>query len=206
MTPASANRISAVLAGLLLAVGMVLGQSPPAQTPQPEDASPAQPVEDTPEAAAARYGASLRQGDWKSCSQLMHSEALARFGELFVPIAIRDHTGKALQAFFQVTSAEELDQLAPEVRFERFFLGLSQVDPALQAQMENSEMTPIGHLMEGEVAHVVSRIRVVDPQGVKVQNLEVVSLKKEGDQWKILLPAPVEALAASIAGAIRVQP
>jgi hypothetical protein len=152
----------------------------------------------TPETVARRYFESMRSGDWPTCALLMHPEALAQFKSIFTEIAVADKTGEMVKQLFGVQSAQDLQKLAAEIMFERFFRNLTEKAPQMTAAFRAMRATMIGHVNEtDDLVHVVYRLNTA-LQGVTVSKISAVSLKRHNDQWRVLLTGDIENLAAGL--------
>src|SRR5262249_14665099 len=70
--------------------------------------------------------------------------------------------------------------------------------PPLKKAMAGSSATPLGVVREGDdLAHVVCRMAVRLDEG-SVTQVNVVTLKRHGDGWKMLLTTDLEKLAAGL--------
>ena len=56
----------------------------------------------------------------------------------------------------------------------------------------------LGSVREKDIVHVVSRVSVDGPNGLKLRQMEVVSVKPDGDGWKLLLNGSLEGIAAAL--------
>lgn len=153
---------------------------------------------EAPESVATRYGAALRGGDWHAVARLMHPTAVAQFRSLFTPIVAADSSGQAAQALFGVASAAEVAKLPDAEMFARLFGTLAEKQPGFREMMSGSTMTVIGHVAEGpDVAHVVYRLHM-SMGGMSIDKTDVLSMRRTGQTWGVLLSADLQGLAAAL--------
>ncbi len=67
--------------------------------------------------------------------------------------------------------------------------------------MQTATMDVLGHVMEGDTAHVVSRV-TVSYQSIEVSKMEVSSFRRANGQWRGLLTGDLSALAKAIRDAV----
>ena len=68
------------------------------------------------------------------------------------------------------------------------------------------DMEILGEVMEGpDLAHVVTR-NTVSVGEVEVEGMEVVSCRKQGDEWKLLVSTQMKGLANQIRAALAQVP
>ena len=103
-----------------------------------------------------------------------------------------------LERVFANQDLEKLKALPPAEYFKTFMQNWAAKNPVFVRTMKNANVAMIGHVMEGgNRAHVVFR-KAVEAGGQKIATVEVVSLEKDGNDWKCLLSDEMENLAASL--------
>jgi hypothetical protein len=169
------------------------------QSSAPTASSSATPSSgDTPEAVGRQYAQAMRAGDWSKAAGLMHPEALRKLRALMAPIAEADSSGEVARTLFQVQSARELATLSDAELFTRLFAFLMTRSPELKESLGGADMTMIGHVAEGpDVVHVVYRFRM-PVRGITVEKIETMSMRRNGESWRVLLTGDIEGLAAAL--------
>ena len=61
------------------------------------------------------------------------------------------------------------------------------------------DVVPVGHVAEGNDAHVVFRLKVAADDGVTITKVQAMSLRRLGPTWRVLLSGEFEGLAAALA-------
>lgn len=154
-------------------------------------------VAEPPESVATRYGAALRAGDWDAIARMMHPAATAQFRSLFTPILASDKSGQAAQALFGVSTSAEFAKLADVEMFARFLRNV-MAQQGLRDMMSGSTMTVIGHVPEGpDTVHVVYRLHMT-MDSLSIAKTDVLSMRKNGSSWGVLLSADLEGMAAAL--------
>ena len=158
----------------------------------------------TPEQAAADYFAAFRNGDLNAVAASMHPDELAAFKATMLPViekgmAIKDPRAD-LMNLRQIAGEDGIDGLramTDEAFFARFMGWLFEQNPMLQTSMAGAEVTPIGHVREGDLAHVVYRMEV-DVLGSRISQGTAISLKSFNDAWRLMLTGEVEGMGRLI--------
>jgi len=131
----------------------------------------------------------------------LHPDELARFKALLMPILEQERKAgrrNLLNATFgRSVEMTEVRLAAPEEFVRRF----SRVAAARlgEAPARFDRVEVVGSVSEGEVLHVLLRTSV-DQGSNKTQRLAVVSARRSGGDWKVLLGGEVEAMVASLRG------
>jgi hypothetical protein len=186
------NRFVAWLCVLLLLVWVrvCLGRD---QKPQRDDAAIEKVVAESMEDS--------RNVDWKRYADLVHPESLQEYKDMWLPIlqvATRERPEKQadlLSAFDHATDLKTLIALKPKEFFVSSMKGMASQLRGLNASPPKVDQKIIGTVREGDdQAHVVVRTRG-KLDGAEMNRIDVVSLKRSGTQWKLMLPDSVRAMA-----------
>lgn len=156
-------------------------------------------AQDTPEAAATAFAATLRRSDWRGAARLMHPSALRQLRELF-SFALQDGaSGEIREQIFGVGSAAEAAALPDTILFANFLHAVTtQGGPELLQALGTADITPLGHLTQGpDTAVVVSRM-TMSVQGVRLTSYEVMLFRREQGAWLGLLKADMANMAAML--------
>lgn len=182
----------AVVAALLTVMALPLMLLPHVVAAQAEP-------ETSPDTVVRRYMEAVRAGDWHSAAALMHPEALAQFRRMIFPAFETDTPGRELRdQFFDGMRLPEIRQLSEGAFFERFFRGMIARSPELLGIMQGAEVEVVGHVREGDdVAHVVYRMEATVSE-LSFTRLDVMSVKRLGTTWRLLLTGTMEGLAAAL--------
>jgi hypothetical protein len=135
-----------------------------------------------------------KSSKWAELARNTHPAALERFKAGWSATLIKWKDYPTLEAI--LGPQKNLDQvlkMAPE-EFYRHFLEWTAKGSFMLADYRNSEGKVIGIVFEkDDLAHAVVRFRE-QKSGNEV--LRIVSVRKEGNQWRLLLPGEVEALVS----------
>jgi hypothetical protein len=162
----------------------------------------------TPEDVARRYYETFRSSDWAANAAMMHPEALAQFKGIFTQLADladADSSVADLQQMFGVQTGAELKALPDAQLYSRFLSNILGQQEELRQILASSSVEVLGHVPEGaDKAHVVYRM-TMGFLGSSMTQMQVMSLQKEGGQWKVLLTGDMQnimgAITAGVAGA-----
>ena len=152
----------------------------------------AQAAQDTPESAAKAYFAALRSADWAKCASLMHHDALASMKSTLAAVVNADKTGDAAKTIFKLKSGAEYSQLGEAAVFERLMDFITSVAPDMKTALAASTNAILGRVDEGpDLVHIVFRSRT-KLEGVEVNEVDLISFKKQDSNWRALLTSDME--------------
>ncbi|HEU0055590.1 MAG TPA: hypothetical protein VFQ39_20520 [Longimicrobium sp.] len=157
-------------------------------------------AQETPEEVAGRYFRVTQAEDWKGAARMMHPRALEAFKAMLVDLAAADEDGVLFPRVFAIEASAVRGTSAADL-FARAMERLQARQDGLGEMMRSASFTLLGHVMEGDTAHVVYRLstRVMD---APVSQTGVVSLLRDGQAWKPLLNADVQNLFAAMRVAV----
>jgi hypothetical protein len=159
----------------------------------------ARAAQDTPESAAKAYFAALRSADWAKCASLMHRDELASMKRTFAAAINAERTGDAAKTIFKLKSAAEYSQLSEATVFERVMDFITSVEPDMKTAMASSTNTILGRVDESpDLAHIVFRSRT-KMGGEEIDEVDLISFKKQDSAWRALLPSDIENMLNSLA-------
>lgn len=150
--------------------------------------------------AAAAAQDDLAKGDFDKYASRYHPEALESFKKMMLPIfelAAQDTSGESgtAQIFGQAfKDLEEVRRMSPEKFFSSVFRVLMGSTPSMKDALAGAKVESLGYVAEADLAHVVTRMKV-SMMGMSVTKLTVVTMKKQGDDWKMMLSGDIEGMA-----------
>ncbi|MBL8202830.1 MAG: hypothetical protein JNM09_01280 [Blastocatellia bacterium] len=166
---------------------------------------PVMAQEETPEAIAKAYIAASQASDWAKAATYLHPEALGSLKRTFAEILKLDKKDEAGKQLFGLKNNAEFEQLSPSAVFERMIVMLTASTPQIKDILSQAQSSVIGKVPEApDIMHVVYRteLKLADAPFAKV---EVMSLKKSGDTWRLLLSGDLEAAFASVSKALEAE-
>jgi hypothetical protein len=170
---------------ILAALGLALGATVSGM---------AQAAQETPESVAKAYFAAKQASDWAKCAGLMSPDALADLKNAFAEVVKADKSGEASATIFKLKSSAEFSQLSDAAVFERLMDFVTSSSPDAKTILASSTNTVLGRVDEGpNLAHVVfrSRSKIGDDE---INEVDLISLKKQGSTWRALLTSDMEAM------------
>jgi len=187
------NRFVFCLCVLLLPVFSTLCRAGDAK-PQPDDAAIEKVVADSMEAA--------RKGDWKRYAELVHSESLVDYKNMWLPFLTAaakkgpDTQADWLPAFDKAADFTSVTALKPKEFFVSSMKGRASLFLRQGiASPVNVDGRIIGTVHErDDQACVVVRARWKS-DGAEMTKVEVIALKRSGTEWKMMLPDVVRIMA-----------
>jgi hypothetical protein len=161
---------------------------------------------ETPESTAATYFKALNASGLQAAPDFIHDSELARFKENLVPLFTSGPTQQRnnwAEAFLGPDiSAEEAVDLHPR-EFTRSFM--RHLGPQLfKAGLHFDELEIVGTIKEDELVHVLCRLRG-STGTLQAKYLQVLTMLKDGDSWKIMLPPEMDAATQMLGASVRSQ-
>jgi hypothetical protein len=150
----------------------------------------------------------VKAAQWQKFAGLMHPDALRDLKQTFAPAleaadADSDELRQVMRFFGKPKDVKELLALPPDKFFARFLEGTMESVPRLRKVLSGSEFQMIGTVYEKDgTAHVVYRGRIKVNE-VTVSKVDVISLKQDGESWRMLLSGDFKALADQLRGALK---
>jgi hypothetical protein len=144
----------------------------------------------------------------------MHPSALDRFKGIMTDVATaieaapadRKPPVKMITALFGEEGTAVVKDLPPRDVFVRFMSNLTTFVPQIRAMHAGSEYQVLGHVDEGgNVSHVVFRATLAQGQH-EMTKMSVLSLKRDGEHWKVLLTDDLENLVAGLGKRLAAPP
>jgi len=154
-----------------------------------------QVTSESPEQFVGRY-LEMSKTDAVGTVKLMHPEALLSFKTLLTPLfEVKPPTVGT--EILSVKNADAYAALSPEEVYVRFISYIYRTSPGFGATIGASEMKVLGGVTEGELVHVLYRmkVRIAD---VSVDKVEIITVKKNGSGWAAMLSGDYEGLVDAI--------
>jgi hypothetical protein len=170
-------------------------------------------AEETPEEVAHRYIRGLADQQLNVVADSMHPAALERFREILGSIATaieaappdRKPPEKMVNALFGDNGLGSVKTDAPRDVFVRFMSNLTTFVPQIREMTAGSEYQVIGHVDEGNMAHVVFRATLKRGQ-TELTKMDVLSLKRDGSEWRMMLTDDLADLISGLGRQLATPP
>ena len=160
------------------------------------------PAVETPEQVAHSYIRAMADSRLSIVADEMHPAALERFKGVLVGIAEaivaapaeRKPSPKIVSALFGEAGVEAVKTTPARDVFVQFMSNLTTFLPQIREMSAGTEHEIIGHVDEGgNVTHVVFRA-TLKKGSTELTKMDVLSLKRDGEDWKVLLTDDMESL------------
>jgi hypothetical protein len=155
----------------------------------------------SPEQLVSLYYEKIGKGDMAALADYMHGEELKKFRDMILPIleeGIKSgEDSEVLKGFTRGDPLEKVQQYSPKEFFRRFLAWITEINPGMTDILKNSTFIPIGHVADGDLIHVVFRMNT-KIEGVTITKVSVMSLKKDGAEWKLLLTGEIEGMTKAL--------
>ena len=161
----------------------------------------------TPEEIAKGYMEAVKSGDMEQVGAFMHPAALEKFKGILVQVAAvvtsadagaDPKKNTAIKVLFGDEKPEAAKDVPAKALFVRFMGNLTAAIPLMRQMLANSTYDFIGHVDEGaNQAHVVYRATLATG-GATVTKMEVLTLKRDGDEWKVMLTGDIESFVGGL--------
>jgi hypothetical protein len=160
----------------------------------------------TPEEVVHTYVRAMADQRINIVADCMHPSALQHFKKIMVEIANgveaappeRRPPEKMLNALFGEGGPQSMRDAEPREAFVRFMSNLVTFLPQVREMHAGSEYQVIGHVDEGgNITHVVYRA-TLRRGPAELHKMDVLSLKRDGEDWKLLLSDDLESLVSGL--------
>lgn len=154
----------------------------------------------TPERIAAGYYQHIDTNQWNKIADMLHESALSEFKTKLLPtLKPLNHSGKSglLKKTFGKEATYEDAKKSPN---KEFFINVVGNVASLvrNSGIKNTQTTIVGKTPEGDdVIHVLVR-ETYKLGDMELANMEVLSFKKSGDAWKLLLSGKILGLVQTL--------
>jgi len=158
-----------------------------------KEVKPAPPGE-KPEEVAHTYIRGMADLSLNVVADSMHPSALENFQQILNKIAEALRTASAerkpsqrvIDALFGDEGPDAMKTRIPRDNFVRFMSNLATFVPQVREMTAGSEYQVLGHVVEGDLAHVVFRATLRRGERA-MSKMEVLTLKRDGERWKVML-------------------
>jgi hypothetical protein len=158
-----------------------------------------------PEEVAHIYIRALADQQLNVVADTMHPGALERFKKILAEIADaieaapanRKPPEKMISALFGESGFAAVKTDPARDVFVRFMTNLTTFLPQIREMTAGSEYQMLGHVEEGNLAHVVFRA-TLRRGSAELTKMEVLSLKRDGESWKVLLTDDLANLVSGL--------
>jgi hypothetical protein len=167
-----------------------------------------------PEEVAHLYIRAMADARLNVVADHMHPSALDRFKGIMTEVADaitsapldRKPPAKMVSALFGEEGPAIVKDLPPRDVFVRFMSNLTTFVPQIRVMHAGSEYQVLGHVVEGgNLAHVVFRATLSQGEH-EVTKMSVLSLKRDGEHWKVLLTDDLENLISGLGKRLAAPP
>jgi hypothetical protein len=159
------------------------------------------------EIADSSFG-KMTQLDWEGYSQYVHPDALERFrGTILPPIEklVLVSPGDSISFFGQQINSQEIQSMPADSFFTKIMNVITEISPDIKSTFESMQQITLGALAESDtLVHVVVRTKLT-LGGQDIEELNVQSVKLNGDSWKIDLSSKIGGVAMMISQGIEYQ-
>lgn len=160
-------------------------------------------TDSTPQAEVQAYFSDVQSKGIRAVADHMHPAEIARFKELLLPMCAQGAESKGMAFCKGVFGAGATEKSVAEMSPRDFmstvlnFLVTVLGDHPALASLRIRSAELVGSVHEGELVHVLARTKA-SVSNLNVVSMEVISLKKDGDEWRIMLSGNLESLAKAL--------
>lgn len=161
-------------------------------------------AQETPEQVVQRYFDTFKSGDFTANAAMMDPAALIELRDMMASMAAAsgvaaDETQAELREMFGVDNATQLRALEPAVLYERMLRSVLG-DGEMREVMNGADVRVLGHVLEGDTAHVVYRMKMA-VMGTSIDQVQVSPVRRVDGQWRVLLTGSFAGLITGMTGA-----
>ena len=154
----------------------------------------------TPEEVVERYFQRIKADGIDTVADLMHPEDLLKLREMISPViemTLRDPADPTFVLFADENEPSQIRQLDDVAFMNLYMQWVSAIVPGINEIMKGVSTQVIGHVVEGDVKHVVvrSQARV---EKLEMTKMQVVSMKDHDGQPRLLLSGEMLGIAAQL--------
>jgi hypothetical protein len=155
------------------------------------------PAATTPEATVREYMTAVKERGFSAVAEYLHPQQRDRFREMMIPVVRAAHD-KGDRQFIDLIAGKEKTLKDVEAMTSTQFTNAFMVAVGdLIGKIDFKSLDVLGHVTEGDVIHVVTRIGV-EVQGIESRKMQVVSCKSDGKDYKLMLTGEIENLASAL--------
>ncbi|MEW6304069.1 MAG: hypothetical protein AB1705_11390 [Verrucomicrobiota bacterium] len=154
----------------------------------------------TPEEVVAGYFEKIKAGGGNTVAALMHPDELKKFHAMMTPVvegALASPQAKAFQKFADPSDPAKKRTMTDAEFMNLFMEWVELVQPGAMAALKGATIEALGHVSEGEVKHVVVRVKVKS-EGLEVEKMSVLSVKNFQGVPKLTLTGEMKGIAEAL--------
>lgn len=143
-------------------------------------------AQETPEQVMERYFSTFKTGDFAGNAAMMDPAALEELKTAMVGLAnlAGPQSAEQMEEMFAVHSPDELKALPAPALYERMLASVLRGE--MRELLSGATIRVMGHVMEGDTAHVVYRMNMTT-RGTTINQVQVAPLVRVGGAWRVLL-------------------
>lgn len=155
----------------------------------------------SPDSVAADYWRAFQDRDFDRAAAMMHPEALAHFRDMMMEIeSVSPETTQLMSE-----GLSSFEAATPEEAFAGFMRGMTALTPEMGDIFGSTRTEIIGHVAENDsTAHVVTRSRM-SSAGVDLTQMQVISMRRHEDAWRVLLSGEIGNLAGALRSGLEME-
>jgi hypothetical protein len=156
----------------------------------------AQAPADSPEALVKAYTAAMQKDGMSVVSRYIHPDELKRFKDMLMPWVRKDASQKneVIPGLFGAEATLASVEAMPPSQFMDAFMRIAGEQ---LKELSFGDCEIVGTIREKDMTHVVARV-AASVKGVQIKQMEVITVKPFGKEWKLLLSGELEGMAAAI--------
>lgn len=159
----------------------------------------------TPEEMIQQYFEAFKLGDMQHLASIMHDGELEKFKKTMLPVIESGvtSTNEGVQSqrdvflLKQITGRDAIETIreeSPRDFFVRFMKAVLKMNPTMTTTLSGATIQTLGFITENDMAHVVYRMSL-DVMGAKMTQMNLMSVKQQGDEWRLMLTGEVEGMS-----------
>jgi hypothetical protein len=154
-------------------------------------------AQETPERVMERYFATFQTGDFAGNAAMMDPAALEELKTAMVGLAnlAGPESAEQMEEMFAVHSPDELKALPAPALYQRMLASVLRGE--MRELLSGATIRVMGHVMEGDTAHVVYRMNMTT-RGTTINQVQVAPLVQVGGAWKVLLTGSFASMIGAV--------
>jgi hypothetical protein len=155
---------------------------------------------DSPEYIVSAYFQKVKKDGFTSISELMHPDELRKMHEMMLPIiaeSLMSEDAPTFKGFADKSDPKTVAKMTDAEFMNRFMTWVSDLQPALRQIISGATIETLGHVVEGDLKHVVVRMKM-NSNGIDIEKMSVMTVKDFEGKPRMTLSGEMKGVAESL--------
>ena len=155
---------------------------------------------ETPEQVVEKYFAKVKTEGFAAIADLIHPAEVSKFKGMMAPVVadvLKSPEAESFGAFASHSDPTLMAEMSDAHFLNLFMTWASNAMPGLRQMMADATVKPLGHVAEGDLRHVVVRLKAQKGE-IEIEKLSVMSVKESEGQWMMTLSMEMMGVAEAL--------